>query len=312
MGTTAAGSDAVNRAGDWPDLARTPWEDSRDTLHLWTQIVGKVRLGAEPMVNHWWQVPLYVSARGLTTRLMSVGHRGLEIEFDFISHRLAFRTTDGEARSVALEPRSVADFYRAVRSTLADLDLPVEIYPRPDEIEDPIPFVRDELHRSYDAEAVHRYWLALVQAHRVMVKFRSGFIGKVSPVHYFWGAPDLAVTRFSGRTAPKHPGGAPNLPDWVQQEAYSHEVSSCGFWPGGPTGASFYSYAYPTPDGFAEWPVEPAEAFFDPTLGEFILPYGSVRQSSDPDEMVLRFFNSTYEAAAELAHWDRPALEASW
>jgi len=188
MGIRATGSDTVSRAGDWPDLALTPWEDSRDTLHLWTQIVGKVRLGAEPMVNHWWQVPLYVSARGLTTRLMSIGHRGLEIEFDFISHLLAFRTTDGETRSVALEPRSVADFYRAVRSTLADLDLPVEIYPRPDEIEDPIPFERDELHRSYDAGAVHRYWLALVQAHRVMVQFRSGFIGKVSPVHYFWGS----------------------------------------------------------------------------------------------------------------------------
>jgi hypothetical protein len=294
----------------WPDVANSQWEDSRDTLLLWTQIVGKVRLHFEPMVNHWWQVALYVSARGLTTSLMSIGERGLEIEFDFLDDLLLLRTTDGQTRTVALESRSIADFYLAVLSALHEIGVQVEIYPRPMEVAVAIPFDQDEIHRSYDADAVRRYWVLLVQAHRVMTRFRSNFIGKVSPVHYFWGGGDLAVTRFSGRTAPAHPGGVPNCPDWVQREAYSHEVSSCGFWPGGDAGGSFYAYAYPQPDGFLDWPVEPDGAVFDKDLGEFILPYESVRESNDPDGTLLRFFESTYEAAAELARWDRRALEA--
>jgi hypothetical protein len=288
------------------------WVDTRDTLQLWTQVVGKVRLGLEPMLNHWWQVPLYVSARGLTTSLMHAGGRGLEMEFDFIDHRLQLRSSDGQTGDVALEPQSVASFYRATMKALGDLGIEVSILARPVEVAEAVPFAEDENHRSYDADAAHRFWLALVQSHRVMVEFRSRFIGKASPVHFFWGAADLAVTRFSGRPAPKHPGGVPNCADWVQELAYSHEVSSCGFWPGGDGEGMFYAYAYPQPDGFADWPVRPGPAAYNAELGEFVLPYTAVRTADDPAAMLLEFFQNTYEAAAELAYWDRAALEATW
>jgi hypothetical protein len=295
----------------WPELTLSAWEDTRDTLHLWTQVVGKVRLALAPMVNHWWHVPLYVSARGLTTSLMPAGDGGLEIEFDFVDHVLHLRTTDGQSARVRLEPRSVASFHAEVLSTLDRLGVAVPRPARPSEVVRAIPFAEDEEHRSYDAEAVHRFWLALVQMVRVLGEFRSEFIGKASPVHFFWGGFDLAVTRFSGRPAPTHPGGVPNCPDWVQQLAYSHEVSSCGYWPGGSAEGSFYAYAYPTPAGFADWPVQPEAAYFDPALGEFLLPYEAVRTADDPDAMLLAFCRSSYEAAAELAGWDRAALERS-
>jgi hypothetical protein len=294
--------------GVWPDLTLSRWEDTRDTLHMWIQIVGKVRLGLMPMINHWWQVPLYVSSRGLTTSLIPVGDRGLEIEFDFVDHVLELRTTDGHNRRIALQPQSVAAFFAATRSALDELGVDVHVYPKPSEVAVAIPFDEDEVHHSYDPDAAHRFWLALVQMHRVMLQFRARFIGKVSPVHFFWGGPDLCTTRFSGRPAPKHGGGVPNCPDWVQEMAYSHEVSSCGFWPGGSDEGSFYAYAYPQPDGFADWPVTPP-AYFDTALGEFLLPYTAVRTAADPDTLLLSFLQSTYEAAADLAAWDRPSLE---
>ena len=293
----------------WPDLTLSAWEDTRDTLHMWIQIVGKVRLALEPMVNHWWQVPLYVSVRGLTTSLMPWRGRGVELEFDFVDHVLALRTTEGAHRTVALEPRTVADFYTATMAALDDLGVQVPILAKPVEVAESIPFPDDDQHRSYDPDAAHRFWTALVQCHRVMTSFRAGFIGKVSPVHFFWGGPDLAVTRFSGRRAPKHPGGVPNCPDWVQELAYSHEVSSCGFWPNGGDEGTFYAYAYPQPDGFAAWPVVPEAASYDETLGEFVLPYTAVRTADDPDAMLLAFLQSTYEAAAELGAWPRAELE---
>jgi hypothetical protein len=295
----------------WPVLTLSEWADTRDTLHMWTQIVGKVRLALEPMINHWWQITLYPSARGLTTSMMPLESRGIEIEFDFVDHDLVLRTTDGQWRRVKLEPRTVASFYADTMRALDELDVRVTINPRPVEVETAIAFTDDETHRSYDGEAARRLWLALVNSKRVMTEFRSRFIGKVSPVHYFWGGADLAVTRFSGRTAPKHPGGVPNCPDWVQELAYSHEVSSCGFWPNGADEGIFYSYAYPAPDGFADANVEPANAHFDTSLGEFILPYTDVRTASDPDAMLLSFFQSTYDAAADLARWPRAELETS-
>ena len=294
----------------WPELTLSEWEDTRDTLHLWIQVVGKVRLGLEPMLNHWWQVTLYVSAAGLTTSLMPTGDgRGLEIEFDFVDHVLHLQTTDERARSVPLVPQTVAAFYGAVMSALAALDVTVAFYPRPNEVADATPFPDDVVHRSYDPDAAQRFWRALVQADRVMRSFRARFLGKSSPVHLFWGAPDLAVTRFSGRPAPPHPGGVPNCPDRVQLLAYSHEVHSCGFWPGGSEEGSFYAYAYPQPDGFAEWPIAPDAAHYDTAAGEFILPYAAVRTAADPDATLLSFFQSSYEAAADLGHWDRAALE---
>ncbi|HZQ85280.1 MAG TPA: DUF5996 family protein [Acidimicrobiales bacterium] len=294
----------------WPELTLSAWADTRDTLQLWTQIVGKVRMALMPMLNHWWQVTLYVSARGLTTSVMPAPDgRGVEMEFDFVDHVLAVRTTDGDRRTVTLEPRTVADFYGATKGALRDLHVDVAIYPRPQELEVAIPFTEDEVHRSYDGDAARRFWLALVQAHRVFTEFRARFVGKVSPVHYFWGGADLAVTRFSGRRAPKHPGGVPNCPDWVQVQAYSHEVSSCGFWPNGDTEGIFYAYAYPTPPGFSEWKVEPAAASYDAAMGEFVLPYAAVRTAADPDATLLGFLQSTYEAAADLAAWPRADLE---
>ena len=293
----------------WPDLTLSAWEDTRDTLHMWTQIVGKVRLALEPMINHWWQVALYVSARGLTTSLMHSRGRGVELEFDFVDHVLVLATSDGQERKVALEPRTVASFYEATLTARADLAVHVSILARPVEVPESIPFAEDDRQRAYDPDAANRFWIALVHAHRVMTKFRAGFVGKASPVHFFWGGADLAVTRFSGRRAPKHPGGVPNCADWVQELAYSHEVSSCGFWPGGSTEGSFYSYAYPEPAGFAERRVRPESAFYDQAMGDFLLPYAAVRTADDPDAMVLAFLQDTYDAAADLGAWPRADLE---
>ena len=295
----------------WPTLTISEWDDTRDTFHMWSQIVGKVRLALTPMLNHWWQVTLYVSARGLTTALMHAGPIGVEMEFDFVDHVLAIRTSDGRRRDVKLEPRSVASFYDETMTSLRDLGISVSIYPGPAEVVEAIPFPDDETHRSYDPDAMQRYWRALLRMHDVMLRFRSGFIGKASPVHLFWGGFDLAVTRFSGRPAPAHPGGVPHCPDWVQTLAYSHEVSSCGYWPNGASEGVFYSYAYPQPAGFADWSVEPDAASFDATLGEFVLPYETVRNAEDPVAMLLAFFESTYAAAADLGKWDRAALEVS-
>jgi Family of unknown function (DUF5996) len=276
---------------------------------MWTQVAGKVRLALEPMVNHWWQVPLYVSSRGLTTTLMHHGAVDLEMEFDLNDHLLEIRTCGGDFRRVELRPRSVADFYAATTMSLQELGVTVKLLARPVEVPEAIPFAEDTRHCSYDAAAAHRFWMALRNAHRVMARFRAGFCGKASPVHFFWGGFDLAVTRFSGRPAPKYRSEVPNCADRVMELAYSHEVSSCGFWPGGSPEGSFYAYAYPEPQGFADWKAVPAEAYYDQSLGEFILPYAAVRTAADPDAVLLRFLQSTYEAAAELGHWDRAALE---
>jgi len=311
MTALSEGHHGAAAASPWPELTLADWEATRDTLHLWTQVVGKVRLALEPMLNHWWQVPLYVSARGLTTSLLHAPRGGLEMEFDFVDQVLAIRASTGDARRVALEPRSVASFYAETMAALAALDVRISMLARPVEVPEAIPFAEDETHCSYDGAAARRFWIALGHADRVMSHFRAGFAGKASPVHFFWGGFDLAVSRFSGRAAPKHPGGVPNCADWVQELAYSHEVSSCGFWPGGSSEGSFYSYAYPAPAGFADWEVQPAAAFFDKGMGEFFLPYTAVREAEDPDAFLLSFLQSTYEAAAELGHWDRAALESN-
>ncbi|QUH03455.1 hypothetical protein HUO13_23885 [Saccharopolyspora erythraea] len=296
-------------SGDWPALPVAEWADTRDTLHMWTQVVGKIRLACAPMVNHWWQVPLYVSPRGLTTSAVPHESALFDVEFDFCDHRLHIRSTSGEQRHVALEPKPVAEFYRETMAALRALGLEVSIRATPNEVELAIPFEEDTEHASYDPDHAQRFWGQLVAAHRVMGEFRSRFIGKVSPVHFFWGAMDLAVTRFSGRPAPQHPGGAPNCPDWVMVEGYSHELSSCGLWPGGDAEGMFYSYAYPEPPGYAESPVRPEAASYSADVGEFLLPYKAVRTASDPDGTLLEFLQSTYEAAAERGGWDREALE---
>jgi hypothetical protein len=295
----------------WPSLPLEAWAETYATLHLWTQIVGKVRLAQSPWLNHSWHVPLYVTARGLTTSPIPHDSRSFQIDFDFVAHRLALQSSDGGTGGFALEPQSVATFYARLMAEMGKLGLPVDIYRRPNEVADPIRFDQDETHRAYDAEYANRFWRILVQADRVFKEFRARFIGKCSPVHFFWGAPDLAVTRFSGRRAPEHPGGVPNLPDWVAREAYSHEVSSCGFWPGGGSvpHAAFYSYVYPEPAGFPAEPIKPDAAFYSNDLHEFILPYDAVRQSESPDATLLEFLQSTYEAAANLAQWDRDSLE---
>ena len=295
----------------WPSLPLEAWADTYATLHLWTQIAGKVRLVESPPINHCWHTTLYVTARGLTTSPVPHGTRTFQIDFDFINHELIVQASDGGTGHFALEPMSVAAFYARLMETLDSLGLHVDIYRYPNEVPEPIRFDQDEAHRSYDPEYAQRFWRILVQVDRVFKEFRSRFIGKCSPVHFFWGAPDLAVTRFSGRTAPEHPGGIPNLPDWITREAYSHEVSSCGFWPGGGTipHAAFYSYAYPAPEGFSAASVKPDAASYNTDFGEFILPYDAVRQSESPDSTLLEFLQSTYEAAADLAHWDRGALE---
>lgn len=295
---------------DWPAIPYSSWSDTLRALHMWTQIVGKVRLMCAPVVNHWWDSVLYVSARGLTSS--PIGHPGgvFDMEFDFVDESLNIRKVDGGAGSVALESGSVAGFYGRVLETLASLGAPVVIRPSPNEVQEAIPFDRDTTPVDYDAEAARRFWRALVQADRVFKQFRARFVGKSSPVHFFWGAPDLAVTRFSGRRAPEHPGGFPHLPDWVTREAYSHEASSAGFWPGSPDmDAAFYSYAYPNPAGFSDAAVEPEAAFWSEEMREFFLPYEAVRTAPDPDAALMEFLQSTYEAAADLAAWDRASLE---
>jgi hypothetical protein len=295
----------------WPALPYEAWSDTLATLQLWTQIVGKVRLVQSPWVNHSWHVTLYVTARGLTTSPIPYGTRTFEIEFDFLAHRLEITTGEGRVAQVPLEPQTVAVFYARVMDALKGLDIDVRIHRKPNEIVEAIPFDRDQTHRSYDPAYANRFWRVLVHADRVLKIFRSRFAGKCSPVHFFWGGGDLAVTRFSGRPAPEHPGGIPNLPDRITREAYSHEVSSAGFWAGGGPIAypAFYSYAYPEPAGFASAPLRPTGAFYSQDLREFILPYDVVRQSASPDDTLLEFLQSTYEAAAVLAKWDRPALE---
>ena len=294
----------------WPDLTYSAWRDTLATLHLWTQIVGKVRLILTPWLNHSWQTPLYVTARGLGTSPIPIGTEIFEIEFDFVGHRLNVRTSRGGERSLPLKAQPVADFFFATIDLLASVGVAVAIKETPNEIPNPIRFSEDRIHATYDPAAAHRFWRALVQGDRVFKLFRSGFIGKSSPVHFFWGSFDLAVTRFSGRRAPPHPGGVPGLPDAVAREAYSHEVSSGGFWPGNEAfpRAAFYSYAYPEPVGFRDRAVT-AGAAFDATLGEFILPYETVAQSRDPDALLLDFLSTTYTAAAETGSWDRAALE---
>ncbi|HEX8631683.1 MAG TPA: DUF5996 family protein [Catenuloplanes sp.] len=298
---TAAGDTPVT----WPALPVQDWQTTRDTLHLWTQIVGKIRLALAPAENHWWNVPLYVNSVGLTTSLMPYQGTGVEIVFDFTAHRLLIHSTAAPTRHVALEPRSVADFFAEVRGQLAASGIDVPINPMPVEIPDVLPFPDDTVHASYDAVAVHRFWVSLVDAHRVLSRFRAEFHGKSSPVHFFWGAFDLATTRFSGRPAPDHPGGIPNCPDWVMVEAYREEVSSCGYWPGGASEGIFYAYAYPEPDGFREHPVPGAS--YDAALGEFVLPYADVRRAEQPDELLLSFLRSAHEAAATHARWPRRA-----
>lgn len=296
----------------WPPLPLEEWAETYATLHMWLQIVGKIRLAHSPWLNHSWHSTLYVTARGLTTSPMrSEAKRIFQIDFDFIDHRLLIQTSDGPTGSVGLEPQSVASFHTRLMNELERLGLPRHINPKPNEIVEAIPFDRDEKHRAYDADYANRFWRILVQVDRVFKEFRCGFIGKCSPVHLFWGAPDLAVTRFSGRRAPEHPGGIPNLPDRITREAYSHEVSSCGFWPGGGPAPypAFYSYAYPEPAGFRTGGVQPDAAFYSPDLREFILPYDVVREANSPDDTLLAFLQSTYELAANLGHWDRTELE---
>jgi hypothetical protein len=293
----------------WPALAYDDWADTAQTLHLWTQIVGKIRMVQTPPVNHSWHVTLYVTSRGLTTSPVPYGNVVFEITFDFVDHALRITTSEGEERRFDLAPMTVATFYERVMANLNEMRLHTEINVTPNEIAEPIPFTQDTTHQSYDAEAAARFWQVLVDTSRVFAAFRSRFLGKASPVHFFWGAPDLAVTRFSGREAPPH-DPAPGLPLSVVQDAYSHEVSSAGFWPGGGGfEAAFYSYAYPEPEGFAQAPVAPAAAFYSHDLREFLLPYDAVRTSADPDGELMRFLQSTYSAAARLGNWDREQLE---
>jgi uncharacterized protein DUF5996 len=295
----------------WPPLPYEEWKDTRTTLHLWTQVVGKIRLAQAPWTNHSWHVALYVTSRGLTTSPIPYGSRTFEIAFDFLDHELRIQTGEGAVESLQLVPRTVADFYHEVIGRLRALGLDITVRTLPCEIPDVIPFELDQEHATYNAEHTTRFWQALVQADRVLKEFRSRFVGKASPVHFFWGGFDLAVTRFSGRRAPPHPGGVPNMPDWVARDAYSHEVSSCGFWPGGPAmpQSVFYAYAYPEPEGFRAAPVRPTAARYNSDLGEFLLPYDEVRRASSPDAMLLEFLQSSYEAAADCGAWDRVALE---
>jgi hypothetical protein len=294
---------------EWPRLPVASWAPTRDTLQLMTQIIGKVRLARTPLMSHWWNITLYVTARGLTTSLIPAGERAFQIDFDFIDHRLDIVVSDGEQRSIALVARPVADFYDDVMATLDALGLSTPIWTMPVEIPDAITFETDDVHASYERDHVERFWHALISIDRVFEQFRSEFVGKVSPVHLFWGALDLAVTRFSGRPAPPHPGGAPHCGPHVMLEAYSHEVSSAGYWPGPDGEGIFYSYAYPEPAGYRDHTVAPEQAHFDEALGEFVLPYETVRTAADPDGVLLEFLRTTYAAAADTANWDREALE---
>jgi hypothetical protein len=302
----------VDRRRDWPALPLAEWQPTRDTLQLWTQIAGKVRLANEPLANHWWNVPLYVTASGLTTSL--IPHPtgpSFQLDFDLETDELHISTTAGGHGTVALTARPVADFYAEVMRSLDELSVGTSIWPVPVELDGAVPFPLDAIHTAYDHEQAHRFWLALVEIQRVFEVFRGEFIGKASPVHLFWGGFDLAVTRFSGRPAPKHPGHVPNCGPRVLAEAYSHEVSSAGYWPGGEGQGVFYSYAYPEPPGYQEHPVRPAEARYDPDLREYVLPYEVVRAAPDPTRVLLEFLQSTYEAAADCGSWDRDHLERS-
>jgi Family of unknown function (DUF5996) len=301
-----------SNAERWPELPYAAWKGTAETLHLWTQVVGKVRLALTPWLNHSWHVALYISARGLTTSPIPYGARNVQIDFDFLDHVLWVRTSDGHFRQVMLAPMPVAEFYGVLMTALKELGIDVSIHTMPCEIPNCVPFDEDTVHASYDAEYVNRFWRVLLAAHDVFAHFRTGFLGKASPVHFFWGSFDLAVTRFSGRRAPRHPGGVPHLPDPVAREAYSHEVSSAGFWPGGAGAeAAFYSYAYPAPAGFSDATTKPAAAVWSRELGEFLLPYEAMRTARDPDGALMEFLISTYDAAAGLAKWDRAALECA-
>jgi hypothetical protein len=301
---------AAGPAGSgWPELRCRDWVATKDTLHLWTQIVGKIRMAHAPMLNHWWQVTLYVTPRGLTTSAIPFGRGIFDMEFDFREHVLRIRTGTGPEATVNLIPKPVAEFYAETFDALDRLGIRAGIRAVPNEVEPAIPFAEDYRHASYDSEAVQLFWHQLIQADRLLKVFRSYFRGKVSPVHFFWGGMDLACTRFSGRPAPTHPGGVPNCPDRVMAEGYSHELSSCGFWPGGGDEGAFYAYAYPEPEGFTGQPVEPADTVYDQESGLYLLPYEAVRRAADPDRCVLQFLQTTYVAAAETGHWDRAALE---
>jgi hypothetical protein len=295
----------------WPDLPFAAWSETCDTLLLWTQIAGKVRIALAPLINHWWNATFRVSARGLFLRATPYKDGAFDIIFDFANHRLVIETSNGRAESFALKPMAVADFYAEFMPRLRRLGIDVHIRTMPCEIEPAIPFDQDRTHAQYDPAYAHKFWLALVQADRVMNEFRARFIGKVSPVHFFWGSFDLAVTRFSGRIAPPPKSVIPGVGSWVMAEAYSHEVSSCGFWPGngGYGKAAFYVYAYPEPDGYGDTPLRTPGAFYDKNVGQFILPYDAMRQAPDPDALLLGFLQETYEAAADLAKWNRNALE---
>jgi hypothetical protein len=295
----------------WPAIPVSEWSDTYETLHMLTQIVGKTRLGLAPMQNHWWQVTLYVTPRGLTTSAMPFGNKSAAVDFDFVNHTVVLRTSDGGRREIPLVQRAVRDFYLEYRDALRSLGIDARIWGVPVEIEKAIPFAEDTEHASYDSSAVNRWWRALLQADRVLQEFRGRFQGKASPVHFFWGSFDLAATRFSGRDAPRFTGVVPNTPAYVMVEAYSRECSSAGFWPGGGSQpAAFYSYAYPEPAGFSTSAVLPADAYYDSSLREFILPYDSVRESSSPDDVLLQFLQTTYDAAANCADWDRKSLDS--
>lgn len=296
----------------WPELPYAAWSETNATLHLWTQIVGKIRLARAPWLNHGWQVALYVTTSGLTTSPIPDGERTFELSFDLLHHHLDIAVSDGQARRISLQPMSVADFHTAVLAALGSVGVDIQIDERPSEIPNAIPFSRDQVHAAYDRRYVERFAVVLRQCDQIFKKFRTGFLGKSSPVHFFWGSFDLAVTRFSGRPAPVFTGQAPGLRQDVMQEAYSHEVSSAGFWPGGPNSdAAFYSYAYPSPQGFKEYPVSPQGAFFSEALGEFLLPYAQVRAAKNPEAELLSFLQSTYEAAADCGKWERASLECA-
>ena len=297
----------------WPALPYSEWQDTCTTLHLWTQIVGKIRLSLTPWINHSWQATLYVTSRGLTTGPIPCGERSFQLDFDFLHHLLQIRESRGGLRSIELRTRTVADFYATLMARLAELHLQVSISTKPNELPEAVPFDHDRTHSTYEPDPVQRFWRILELSERVFTQFRSSFLGKVSPVHFFWGGFDLAVTRFSGRRAPLHAGGIPNLPDRITQEAYSHEVSSAGFWPGNAalTYPAYYSYAYPEPDGYRSAPVQPEGAIYNTELGEFLLPYDVVRTAPDPERALLSFLDSTYRAAADAGQWDCAALECA-
>jgi len=307
----AAAPDQLPHSPDetWPALPQSAWSDTCATLQLWMQIVGKIRLALTPPINHCWNVTLYPTVRGLTTAPMPNGSRMVQIDFDFLDHLLVVETSSGARETIPLRPMTVAEFYRKLLDVLTQMGLSVHIWPVPAEVAEPIPFEQDVTHKDYDPEFAQRFWRVVLQSSRVFTMFRSRFSGKVSPVHLFWGALDLACTRFSGRIAPVHPS-MPGLPDRVTRDAYSHEVSSCGFWPGAPgIEPFFYSYAYPEPPGYSSYSIQPAQAKFDPAFGEFVLPYEAMRQSTDPDDLLLQFLQTTYDAACKCGTWDREALE---